>query len=44
MIRQVQKLNPDIADVDRLDVGQTIRLPKTSAYVASDAASAAGTN
>jgi len=47
-IEQVRKLNPDIADVDHLEVGQTIRLPRVSALVdsatAGEAASIAGKN
>jgi type II secretory pathway predicted ATPase ExeA len=47
-IKQVRKLNPDIADVDHLEVGQTIRVPRVSALVdsaaASEAANTAGKN
>jgi len=41
-IEQILKLNPDIIDVDRLEVGQTIRLPQISTPVASEAATETG--
>ncbi len=41
-IEQVRKLNPDIANVDHLEVGQAIRLPRVSVSVDSAAASEAG--
>jgi hypothetical protein len=47
-IEQVRKMNPDIVDVDHLEVGQAIRLPRASVSVdsaaASEAASTAGKN
>jgi type II secretory pathway predicted ATPase ExeA len=47
-IGEIRKLNPDIADVDRLEVGQTIRVPRVSASAYStspnEASSGAGKN
>jgi type II secretory pathway predicted ATPase ExeA len=47
-IEQVRNLNPDMVDVDHLEVGQAIRLPGASVHVdsaaASEAASAGGKN
>jgi type II secretory pathway predicted ATPase ExeA len=47
-IEQVRKLNPDIVNVDHLEVGQAIRLPRVPGSVdsaaASEAASTAGKN
>jgi type II secretory pathway predicted ATPase ExeA len=40
-IGQIRKLNPDIADVDRLEVGQTIRVPGVSASADSTSATIA---
>lgn len=39
-IEQIRKLNPDIADLDRLQAGQTIRFPRVSASIDSAAAGA----
>ena len=41
-IEQIRKLNPDIIDVDHLEVGQMIRLPQISASAASAAATEEG--
>jgi type II secretory pathway predicted ATPase ExeA len=47
-IGEIRKLNPDLADVDSLEVGQRIRLPLVSASAdsaaAAEAASAVGRN
>jgi len=39
-IEQIRKLNPDIADLDHLEAGQTIRFPRVSVSIDSATASA----